>query len=90
MTYTHTHTHTHTHTRTHTRTHTGTLLTIPSLTLDVGRVTCIENNHREVPTAKKGLSVSIKISNDRLEERKENLLSLPPSFSLSVSVSVFD
>jgi translation initiation factor IF-2 len=26
----------------------GTMLTVPSLSMDVGRVTCIENNHREV------------------------------------------
>jgi translation initiation factor 5B len=42
----------------------GTMLCVPALTLDVGRVTSIENNHREVPSAKKGTSVSIKISNE--------------------------
>ena len=40
------------------------MLCVPALTLDVGRVTSIENNHREVPSAKKGTSVSIKISNE--------------------------
>ena len=29
----------------------GTMLCVPALTLDVGRVTSIENNHREVPSA---------------------------------------
>lgn len=42
----------------------GTLLTIPSLGMDVGKVTSIENNHKEVPVAKKGTSVSIKIECD--------------------------
>jgi translation initiation factor IF-2 len=34
------------------------------LSLDVGKVTSIENNHKEVNIAKKGLSVSIKITNE--------------------------
>lgn len=42
----------------------GTMLCVPSLGLDVGRVVSIENNHKEVQSAKKGLSVSIKISNE--------------------------
>ena len=42
----------------------GTLLTVPSLGLDIGKVTSIENNHKEVPSAKKGTSVSIKIACD--------------------------
>jgi translation initiation factor 5B len=42
----------------------GTILSIPQLNLDVGRVTSIENNHREAQVAKKGLSVAIKITND--------------------------
>ena len=42
----------------------GTVLTIPSLGLDVGRVISIENNHRETNVAKKGTSVAIKISNE--------------------------
>mmetsp|Transcript_16818 Transcript_16818/g.15172 ORF Transcript_16818/g.15172 Transcript_16818/m.15172 type:complete len:316 (-) Transcript_16818:82-1029(-) len=39
-----------------------TPLYIPQLGLDVGRVVSIENNHKEVNQAKKGTSVSIKIS----------------------------
>eukprot|EP00602_Paraphysomonas_sp_CaronLab_P002188 CAMPEP_0185029832 /NCGR_PEP_ID=MMETSP1103-20130426/16392_1 /TAXON_ID=36769 /ORGANISM="Paraphysomonas bandaiensis, Strain Caron Lab Isolate" /LENGTH=915 /DNA_ID=CAMNT_0027564727 /DNA_START=33 /DNA_END=2780 /DNA_ORIENTATION=- len=43
----------------------GTMLTIPSNGfLDVGRVIGIENNRKEVPLAKKGTSVSIKITNE--------------------------
>ncbi len=42
----------------------NTLLCVPSLGLDVGKVTCIENNHKEVTSAKKGVSVSIKITNE--------------------------
>lgn len=43
----------------------GTPLCIPSLDfLDIGIVTSIENNRREVPSAKKGAQVSIKITND--------------------------
>lgn len=43
----------------------GTPICVPSLgPLDVGRVTGIENNHKEVTSAKKGLSVSVKITNE--------------------------
>jgi translation initiation factor 5B len=43
----------------------GTPLVIPQLEfLDIGIVTSIENNRREVPSAKKGAQVSIKITND--------------------------
>ena len=42
----------------------GTLLCVPSLGLDVGKVISIQNNHREVPSAKKGTSVAIKLSNE--------------------------
>lgn len=42
----------------------GTTLCVPSLSLDIGKVTSIENNHKEVAFAKKGLSVSIKITNE--------------------------
>lgn len=42
----------------------GTPLCIPSLDLDIGIVTTIENNRREVPSAKKGAQVSVKITND--------------------------
>ena len=42
----------------------GTMLTVPVLGLDIGKVTSIENNHKEVPSAKKGMSVSIKIACD--------------------------
>jgi translation initiation factor 5B len=42
----------------------GTPLCVPSLSLDVGKVTRIENNHKEVPSAKKGTSVAIQISNE--------------------------
>ncbi len=43
----------------------GTMLTIPgNEMLDIGRVVAIENNRKEVSTAKKGTSVSIKISNE--------------------------
>ena len=41
----------------------NTLLCIPTLNIDVGRVTGIENNHREAQKAAKGTSVSIKITN---------------------------
>ena len=40
-----------------------TLLTIPTLGLDVGRVTKIENNHKDVEKAKKSVQVSIRIEN---------------------------
>lgn len=42
----------------------GTLVCVPSLNLDVGKITSIENNHREVPSAKKGTSVAIRITNE--------------------------
>jgi translation initiation factor 5B len=43
----------------------GTPLVIPSLEfLDLGRVTSIENNRKEVNSAKKGAQVAIKFSND--------------------------
>jgi translation initiation factor 5B len=42
----------------------NTPLYIPSLGLDVGRVTSIENNHKEVTQAKKSTTVSIKITNE--------------------------
>jgi translation initiation factor 5B len=42
----------------------GTPLCVPSLSLDVGKVTRIENNHKEVSSAKKGSSVSIQITNE--------------------------
>ena len=43
----------------------GTPLVIPSLDmLELGIVTTIENNRREVPSAKKGAQVSVKITND--------------------------
>jgi translation initiation factor 5B len=43
----------------------GTMLTIPQNGfLDIGRVVSIENNRKEVTFAKKGASVSIKISNE--------------------------
>eukprot|EP01041_Mallomonas_annulata_P003215 gene3215-6358_t len=43
----------------------GTMLTVPSIGfLDVGRVTSIENNHKEVTFARKGASVAIKIVNE--------------------------
>jgi translation initiation factor 5B len=41
----------------------GTPLCVPSLgPLDIGRVIGIENSHKEALSAKKGLSVSVKIS----------------------------
>jgi translation initiation factor 5B len=43
----------------------GTPLCIPSTGFfDVGRVIGIENNHKEVASAKKGTTVSVKISNE--------------------------
>ena len=42
----------------------GTVLCVPSLDLIVGKVISIQNNHREVPSAKKGTSVAIKLSNE--------------------------
>jgi translation initiation factor 5B len=43
----------------------GTPLVIPGVDfLDVGIVTTIENNRREVPSAKKGAQVSIQINTD--------------------------
>jgi translation initiation factor 5B len=43
----------------------GTTLCIPQLEdLVVGTVVNIQNNHRDVTTAKKGMSVAVKISND--------------------------
>ena len=42
----------------------GTPLYVPSLSLDVGKVTRIENNHKEVNSAKKGTSVAVEISNE--------------------------
>jgi translation initiation factor 5B len=43
----------------------GTMLTIPSIGfLDVGKVTSIENKHKEVNVAKKGASVAVKIVNE--------------------------
>ena len=42
----------------------GTPLYVPSISLDVGKVTRIENNHKEVTTAKKGTSVAVQITND--------------------------
>lgn len=41
-----------------------TPLCIPSLGLDIGRVVSIENNRKEATQAKKGTTVSIKISNE--------------------------
>jgi translation initiation factor 5B len=43
----------------------NTLLCIPSLSLDVGRVTRIENNHKEVTQAKKATSVAVRIVNEQ-------------------------
>lgn len=40
-----------------------TPLHIPLLGLDVGRVASIENNHKEVQSAKKGANVAVKITN---------------------------
>jgi len=40
------------------------MLTVPSTSTDVGKVVSIQNNHREVTSAKKGTSVSIKLSNE--------------------------
>lgn len=43
----------------------GTTLCIPQLEmLEVGKVVNIQNNHRDVDIAKKGMSVAVKISND--------------------------
>jgi translation initiation factor 5B len=43
----------------------GTLLTIPATGfVDVGRVISIENNRKEVQSAKKGTSVAIKVANE--------------------------
>ena len=42
----------------------GSVLCVPSLDLVVGNVISIQNNHREVPSAKKGTSVAIKLSNE--------------------------
>lgn len=42
----------------------NTLLTIPGQQLDIGRVTKIESNHKEVTTGKKGTQVSIRIVNE--------------------------
>lgn len=42
----------------------NTPLCVPSLDVFVGRVTSIENNHKEVASAKKGTSVAIKIVNE--------------------------
>jgi translation initiation factor 5B len=42
----------------------GTMVCVPSLNLDIGKVTSIENNHREVTSAKKGTSVAIRITNE--------------------------
>ena len=44
--------------------HVGTPLCVPSTGVDVGKVTSIENNHKEVQTAKKGTSVAIKIASE--------------------------
>ena len=41
--------------------HVGTPLCVPAIGVDVGTVTSIQNNHKEVKTAKKGASVAIKI-----------------------------
>jgi len=43
----------------------GTPLTVPSTGfVDIGKVVSIENNHKEAQVAKKGMSVSIKITNE--------------------------
>jgi len=42
----------------------GTPLCVPQLNLDIGKVISIQNNHKEATTAKKGMNVSIKISNE--------------------------
>lgn len=42
----------------------NTLLCAPQLDLDIGRVTGIKNNGKDVTTAKKGMSVSIQITDD--------------------------
>ena len=42
----------------------GTPLCIPSLNLDIGKVVSIQNNHKEATTAKKGMNVAVKISNE--------------------------
>ena len=42
----------------------GTMLCVPSLGLDIGKVVRIENNHKEVASAKKSTQVSIRISNE--------------------------
>lgn len=41
--------------------HVGTPLCVPAIGVDVGVVTSIQNNHKEVKTAKKGANVAIKI-----------------------------
>lgn len=42
----------------------NTLISIPSLNLDIGRVTRIESNHKEITSAKKATSVAIRIVNE--------------------------
>ena len=42
--------------------HLGTPLCVPTTGVDVGKVISIENNHKEVQTAKKGVTVAIKIN----------------------------
>lgn len=42
----------------------NTLVCIPSIGLDVGKITKIENNHKDVTNAKKGTQVSVRITNE--------------------------
>eukprot|EP00128_Syssomonas_multiformis_P007464 Colp12_sorted_trinity150504_noHs@26000 len=42
----------------------GTTLCIPNIGLDIGKVTRIENNHKEVQFAKKSTQVSVRITNE--------------------------
>eukprot|EP01036_Dinobryon_divergens_P021994 gene21994-30226_t len=42
----------------------NTMMSIPSIGLDVGRITRIENNHKEATSAKKGTQVSVRIVNE--------------------------
>ena len=39
----------------------NTMMTIPAIGLDVGRITRIENNHKEATSAKKGTQVRLTI-----------------------------
>lgn len=42
----------------------NTLVCIPSIGLDVGKITKIENNHKDVTSAKKGTQVAVRITNE--------------------------